>query len=388
MARFANELHDHLPDWVQDGIINEQQAKALRSRHPVESRKDRTVQIIIGSGAALVAVGLILFVATNWTSIPDAIRIGLLLLVAGAAFAGGWSMIERKHAAKTGHGLYLIGGVTYGGLIFQIANTFHLPADNPWLVLLWMAGLWPLAYVLRSHALNILAITLAPIFTLLLFFFELDLEHPAWGIAVFVALGAALHGIALLHPARANGLPGFRNPYLITGILATQIPFFVLTFMPDAQDWNDSFARALHQPSEAVVPALAGIWLAAGLAIAAAASFGAWRKGRPMDIAVLAVAVVPVMLALLIPSDLLANLLFPAALIGIMVLAVQAKDEPAFTMGLILFVVELIGRYIEFVADAANPSLFFIVGGLLLLGIGYGVERLRRRVVKDIREDA
>ena len=52
-------------------------------------------------------------------------------------------------------------------------------------------------------------------------------------------------------------------------------------------------------------------------------------------------------------------------------------------VGIVFFVIDLSTRYIELTIDMLDTSLAFIVGGILLLGVGYGMERARRRLLRQ-----
>jgi uncharacterized membrane protein len=88
---------------------------------------------------------------------------------------------------------------------------------------------------------------------------------------------------------------------------------------------------------------------------------------------------------LLLPMGDAFGFAYGIATILLLVFAVQDRYEPFFILGLFLFVVELGGRYVEFLADLANPAIVFIVGGLLLLGVAAALEAVRRRVTPRLR---
>jgi uncharacterized membrane protein len=52
-------------------------------------------------------------------------------------------------------------------------------------------------------------------------------------------------------------------------------------------------------------------------------------------------------------------------------------------VGIVFFVIDLSTRYIELTVDMLDTSLAFIIGGLLLLGVGYGMERARRKLLQQ-----
>jgi len=77
------------------------------------------------------------------------------------------------------------------------------------------------------------------------------------------------------------------------------------------------------------------------------------------------------------------NLLLVIQILGIIALGVINKREAFVNIGIVFFVIDLSTRYIELTVDMLDTSLAFIVGGLLLLGVGYGMERARRRLLRQ-----
>lgn len=385
MGHFERELQERLPAWVEDGILEPAQAERLRARHPVQDdRGGRTVRVLVTLGAVLVGVGLVLAVATNWRHMGQAVQVVLLLTVAATAYVGGWFLDQRRHARATGQALYLVGGAAFGGTIFLVANIYHLPADNPWLILAWMAGVFPPAYALRSVPLAVLGVALVPFWIMFQFMFDLDDGHLAWGALLFLAAGWIMMALAAAHPAKPGGrLPPFRLPYQVAGLLLATIPVFVLTFPDRLPHLFETYSgRPYTPPVEDLVFILAGLVAAVALALRTA------RREGPMGVAPLGILVGTGLIAVVFAEPVLVNLVYPAALIGLMLLAVQVRDEMLFTIMIALFVAEVFGRYVEFIADMGNASVAFIIGGLLLLGVGYGAERLRRHGRRRIHEVA
>lgn len=374
---FPDKLQGELPGWVREGLVTEDQADALRTRYPVseESRREhRIIRVIAWIGAALAAVGIILFVATNWTRIPHAVRIVLLVAVTGALWGPGAWMVRSGRVGFLGHALLFLGGVSYGGTLLQVGNTFHLPAHHSGLVSLWILGVLPLAYVLRNWALHLLAVLLVPIWVMNTFLLDGPIRNVRTGAAAFQGAGLLLVGLGLFHPrpGERGRLPPFRSVTLLGGTLLAFLPAFVLTFF----DTGD--LEPVQAAEGAVTAGLILLWIAAALALAAAA---AWVLRDPSEGWMgLAPHVLGLVLfgAVLVLEPIPLNWTYAAAVIALMPLSILARDELLLDLGILLFVVEVFGRYVEFLVDYRNPWIAFLVGGAVLLALAYGLFVLHR----------
>lgn len=57
----------------------------------------------------------------------------------------------------------------------------------------------------------------------------------------------------------------------------------------------------------------------------------------------------------------------------------QQKNQANIMVGTITFLLSTFTAYVQYAWEALNKSLFFIIGGLLLFGISFVLERLRRK---------
>ena len=86
-------------------------------------------------------------------------------------------------------------------------------------------------------------------------------------------------------------------------------------------------------------------------------------------------------------------MLLIALIFGTITLGIVNKREALVNVGIVFFVIDLTTRYIELTVDMLDTSLAFIVGGLLLLGVGYTMERARQKLltqfgVKELSHDS
>ncbi len=80
---------------------------------------------------------------------------------------------------------------------------------------------------------------------------------------------------------------------------------------------------------------------------------------------------------------LLSNILFAAAIIGMIFMGFARKSIVYINFGLLFFVLDVIARYFDFFWKMLPRSLFFIIGGLLLMAGGVFLERKRKRILSS-----
>jgi uncharacterized membrane protein len=83
------------------------------------------------------------------------------------------------------------------------------------------------------------------------------------------------------------------------------------------------------------------------------------------------------------------NIVFAAAIIGTIVLGYMKRYTPYINIGLLFLVLDVIARYFDFFWKLLPRSVFFIVGGLILLLGGVFLEKKRRKVLAsfNMREE-
>ena len=150
--RFASRLAAEVPGWIRDGLVSAEQGARLLARYPIDAGwLGRPAALFALIGGALVAAGLALVISHNWEDIHRWVKLGGLIALMLAAYAGALRLRDRGYR-RLAEGLFVVGGslVLIGiALIGQIYNLSGHPADA---VLLWWVLLLPLGYVLPSLA--------------------------------------------------------------------------------------------------------------------------------------------------------------------------------------------------------------------------------------------
>lgn len=133
------------------------EAKAHGSK---EDSGKRSVHTIVIFGAILIGAGIFSFVAANWVEMTKVMKIGIIVLSMLMSYGLGWYLQEKRQLEKVANAFYLLGTLIYGAGIFLIAQMFHVRANWPDGLLLWMFGSLAMAFALRSGTHFALALVL------------------------------------------------------------------------------------------------------------------------------------------------------------------------------------------------------------------------------------
>lgn len=210
----AGERHtvQALYRWAEQGLLTPPQVAAILEHEgwsdltPGERPPSRWALTVSLLGALVLGLGVIALVGANWAAIPGPAKLlGVLGLMLGA-YAGGYRLRDDparagRHLPGVGAALYLLGGVLYGALLALLAQGFQLGVSTDTLQLLWGLGLAALAYAVRLPPALHLALPVAVVIPLggLFGWSVLWRLSPLAASGVISGLGALMFGVSALH---------------------------------------------------------------------------------------------------------------------------------------------------------------------------------------------
>jgi uncharacterized membrane protein len=417
----ANEkrtwLKAEVEGWKKKELISESQARAILSLYGLaespekpatgEDKQWGSITVVSVLGALLVGIGVILFVASNWNRIPDALRFMLLFGTTFATYFAGWQLkFERPSYPKIGHAMLFLASLLVGVTIFLTAQIFHVNADAYWIVLLWFFAIAPFGYALDSK----------PILGLNIFTFSLWMVLYVTGtrglfmstfetFMLYLLFGISLYGLGQLH-SKFDTYVHFRIIYQSVGlffILASYYYFSLETPYREilgeiaTTDWtvqmlfvlfgitalisvigsalSNKFQTVKHEFILLLLAFLGwiGIWLLTFFS--EALTISTTRYGHTYT--TLSPTVVTILFAAF------TVMLFILSL-GSILVGYHNSVVPFINLGMAFFALGIIHLYFTTVYELLPRSLAFIVGGLILLCGGWYLEKKRRLLITDM----
>jgi uncharacterized membrane protein len=264
-----------------------------------------------------------------------------------------------------------------------------MKVNDPNLLFWWSIGVLPLAYFAQSKAILSLAILAA----LGGFGWKVGswLEDIDASIALLLAfysvLGTAVYAIGTLH-ARFSETVHYATTYSVLGLLVAFLVLYLLSFdnvvdqiVRDGSEISGSFMAAI-----AITTVIALSFITASLALSTVK--GEDRRVLLAESITVLVVTGSAYLLMLLPFDTAAPYiaLLKLVLFGIIVGAIAAgfltHRGGLVNLGIAYFALDVISRYVDLAWGMLDTSLFFMLGGVLLLGGGFILERARRRLME------
>jgi uncharacterized membrane protein len=254
--------------WCRDGLISEEQRRAILARYDVDTGAAQASRILRWLALIVAGIGVVVLVAWNWTAIPPAVKIvgtvgpmiGLYAAAAAAARSG--------RRART-EGLAVAAALFTGAVLFVTDDLLHVDPARTSTLLLWSAVL------AATAALSPSAVAAG-----------VGSAVGAWWILVTAGAPPPPWWFLAVWPALAIAVERVPNRWAAGGV-ALVFGFWVFFAVLDV--WNDQAAV----PSIAAI--LAGNWLYT-LSRAPAAGRPAFARTTP------ALVITLLGLAFLLPS--------------------------------------------------------------------------------------
>jgi uncharacterized membrane protein len=429
MKKHINWLLQELDLWVQEGIINDTQARAIRQRYPSGEQAGTWGRIAFAvAGAILIGLGVILLFAYNWDKMHKFAKLGVVFLALISAHAAALA-VKRPAARET---LHVLGTMLFGVGIWLVAQVYHINEHYPNALLVWGIGALSLAWVLPSLPQALMAAFLfvlwngfeafdfrnpnyaAPLvilFSILplawvlmsrvlasaglaafLFMLFSMLQHVSWNLVmpVFFAVAASLIALGLILK-QSGRVPELAPPCFFYGNILYFFILYVLSFRGTRE-----VLVYLTREQGPVIWFTVFLVAALGLWAIALWPFQTIREriDEGLRIDYLAVPVALILYSLQFFGVLKLQGVFATVPYNLLVLfsAVMLMQHGFKTlhlrsaiMGSLLLTALAIARYTDlFQSLLARAAVFLLVGGMML-GIGIFFARARRARQEDAR---
>ncbi|NCO34454.1 MAG: hypothetical protein AUJ92_17490 [Armatimonadetes bacterium CG2_30_59_28] len=389
---FQKRLAREVSQWRLDHLISDSQATAILDRYGVDGReivRSRMAVLLAFLGASLLGLGVILFFAANWETMPRWSKLALVVFSVVASYQTGFHLrYRRPDFHKTGSALLYLGAFLYGAAIFLIAQGYHVNADEPLLLALWAAGVLPMAYLLGSLPMVALGVTcLGVAFHWELAYwaaFDGSVLHHCSGMLVF---GVLLYAVSLLHGLSEDGA-SHRRLYGILGLVSVLATMLVLSFA-EVHHWRGDGHSLRQLPDRVVI----GFWVLLGGTVCTTVTALLLQRASTSAVRAEAVMLIgSLVMAILLfcgrtgngnGTAIAFNLMLLCFTLGTIWVGVAVRESGWVNLGLSVFALHAIARYCDWFWDMLPQSLFFMSAGVLLLAGGMCLERTRRRIIAD-----
>ena len=135
--------------WRADGLLDEGVRAAILAKYEAETPQNRGMQVLVVLGILICAVGLLLLIAYNWSAMPAASKLGMIVMGVAGAF-GASARAYATGRASAGEALAFTGVLSFANGIWLIAQVLHIQGHFPD-AFLWSAlGALACAWLLRS----------------------------------------------------------------------------------------------------------------------------------------------------------------------------------------------------------------------------------------------
>jgi uncharacterized membrane protein len=160
-----------MSEWVDLGLITPQQKLKIENHYtpapytadsPPELNKERTEKpqtkeninlsrVIIGLATLCLAIGIIIFYASNWRKMPPSLKLTqIFILIIGTYGGAYWFLQAERRFSLVGRALLLLGMISYGTGIMLVAQIYHISSHPTNGLLAWGIGAFAISLLMRE----------------------------------------------------------------------------------------------------------------------------------------------------------------------------------------------------------------------------------------------
>lgn len=421
LSNYRKRLEADLTKWTGAGLIAAEQAGAIRRAVLADGSGVKLPAILGMLGGLLLASGVAAFVAANWEYVPRIGKLaGILIAIIIAALAA--LRYDKRGAALASDAASTCATLIFGAGVALVGQMYHLPADWQAGTLLVGIGAFTVAALMRSDGALAIAFICA-VAWLFGAFEERGLGTNWWYLALYLpclvlafgrnsrmvhhvaVLGAiawlvmvagttgdlfreneiGTHIAYLLFVATAfialgNLADEGRLPQLFSACTAWGLLGFVMVIaLQLARILEPSMAMAGYAAQRVVISGIVAVCAVAAMFVSSSEKKGALA---------LTIALVAAMATSLVFWSEIGPLTMGRIVISALVLASACAMVVAGSVlgqrrmslaGAAAFGISVIVLLYKTVGTLLDQSLFFLIGGVLLIAIGGGVRKLLQR---------
>ncbi len=379
---------DPIKHWLEKGIISSDQAEAMRQslvEKKAEKNPDRLIVILGSIGAILLGLGVILFFAANWEKIIPLLRVVMLTTATFTVYyLSYYFKYQKKHYPKLGASLIFLAAFLFGAELFLIAQIYQVSSGKGYLlVYIWLLGILPLAYGLRSIPIAGLAVVLFYIALSWWLIKNSNYNLYGYGAALIFLTGSlAIFNLGKLQ-RYWSGFERMGSIYRFTAFEISMITLLVLTFnLGNDRGFSRTIFELLNLNNAIYFLSL----LASAFFLFLAAIY--YQKKRRENLLntenlLVAITFICIILYMFFPIEsglisISANLLIAVICLVLIYSGNKIHKTHWINFGVSWFGILIILRYLDLTWSLMSRSLFFISGGIILIIISFLFEKYRK----------
>lgn len=400
--------------WKQEGIISAEQFQQIAGRYPVLAQSSSLPVL----GAILLGLGALTFIASNWQEVSPFAKLAIILLSLIVSYAAG-EWFRSNGSEKIGLALTVIGVAIYGAGFFLIGQIYHLSANPVNAFYLWFVGAVTITYYYRSRLLTYFSLL---ILTISVFYGVFESYRDGLATFLFYVLFAIgivpfilkyrtatllalsqllLFGVAFYDLHKVDDGLAFPALCLLFYLAARYLPRSLEPLSETIQAvsyWVMIFYSILAIFIDELIPQQNGmntrLWIVLLLLSGwyLIVSVGKKSLAQAIDLIpygafallYLLVLINPANIATILPSVLLIVSLFLYG-VGMVLAGERQRNVSRINQGAVLFGISCFVGYVNLAWDFMDKSLFFLMGGALLLALSLLVEWQRRKWVNEAK---
>lgn len=354
-----------LAKWQDAGMIDAETAARIRefeNREKAAGGLRWPAIAAIALGGIMLAAGVLLFVSAHWDQIAPSTRFTMVVLMVALFHAGGAYAGSKMEALAIA--LHGVGTASLGAGIYLSGQIFNMSEHWPSAVLMWALGAW-IGWALRRDWVQL---SFAAILTPAWVGSEWVESHPGADQFVFLILSQAMLLLAITYFTSTRS-----KPLVWIGAIAL-LPWTVALAL--SQEVGRSYA-----PATGIMAYVVAYTLPLGVAFLLRGR-SAWMNGIA--------AVWALWLSFVARQPGSAWLYFVLGLgaAGLVAWGMHERRTERINLGMAGFAITILCFYFSSVMDKLGRSESLIGLGVLFLAGGWALEKLRRRLVAQMRQPA
>lgn len=347
-----NFLEEELNFWEKEKIISKDEKIKIIDLYAIKHVS--FVKVILIIGAILLGLGVLSFIASNWDKINKISKFLIIILLYLGVNISSYRL--RENYPKTSQSLLYLGVLVFGSGMFLVGQIFNFGGDFTTAFLLWSIGIIPISIFFKDE--NVF------IFTHILFLIYLNGSFRLYDTSYFIIaivpllyymntflknskLGTLFNNLVFF-----NTIGYFLNNSNIDGIFIAWI-FLIIGFLMYYAPIK--LNREIFKLEGILTLGISGLFLTIPDIWSKLTMFG---NGKIISIT------------------------FSICFIIYLFTLVKKGS----LLGIVFICATIFRFYFDTLYDFMPKSMFFVIGGLVLIGFGYYFERMRNKKGGDFIE--